>query len=95
MTGELTLSGRILPIGGVKEKVLAARRAGVSTVLLPARNREHLEKIDEHIRREMDILLVDSLSEVVEHTLMDPPARAGRHFFTGRQPLVCDPHAGS
>jgi ATP-dependent Lon protease len=95
MTGELTLSGRILPIGGVKEKVLAARRAGVSTVLLPARNGENIEEIDEHIRREMNILLVDSLSEVVAHTLMDPPDRAGRRFFTGHQPQMCDPRSGS
>ena len=61
MTGELTLSGRILPIGGVKEKVLAARRGRVRTVLLPERNRENLKEIDEHIRQEMRIVFVDNM----------------------------------
>ncbi|BCR05607.1 Lon protease [Desulfuromonas versatilis] len=73
MTGELTLSGRILPIGGVKEKVLAARRAGVKTVLLPLRNRDNLKDLDENSRGAMQILFVESMAEVVEHTLL--PAR--------------------
>jgi ATP-dependent Lon protease len=72
MTGELTLSGRILPIGGVKEKVLAARRAGVTTVLLPERNRENLSDIEENIREEMNIDFVSSLQEVVDKTLLPP-----------------------
>jgi len=70
MTGELTLSGRILPIGGVKEKVLAARRARVTTVLLPERNRDNLKDIDEHIQKEMTIVFVDSMQEVVARTLL-------------------------
>jgi ATP-dependent Lon protease len=70
MTGELTLSGRILPIGGVKEKVLAARRARVTTVLLPERNRDNLKDIDEHIQKEMTIIFVDSMQEVVARTLL-------------------------
>jgi ATP-dependent Lon protease len=72
MTGELTLSGRILPIGGVKEKVLAARRAGVTTVLLPERNRENLSDIEANIREEMNIEFVSSLQEVVDKTLLPP-----------------------
>ncbi len=76
MTGELTLSGRILPIGGVKEKVLAARRAGVSTILLPARNRDHLKDIEEEILKQIHIKLVDNLREVVRATLL--PVREGR-----------------
>jgi ATP-dependent Lon protease len=72
MTGELTLSGRILPIGGVKEKVLAARRAGVTTVLLPERNRENLLDIEENVREEMNILFVSNLREVAEKTLLAP-----------------------
>jgi ATP-dependent Lon protease len=70
MTGELTLSGRILPIGGIKEKVLAARRARVTTVLLPERNRDNLKDIDEHIQKEMTIVFVDSMQEVVARTLL-------------------------
>jgi ATP-dependent Lon protease len=70
MTGELTLSGRILPIGGIKEKVLAARRARVTTILLPARNRDNLKDIDEHIQSEMTIVFVDSMQEVLARTLL-------------------------
>ncbi len=70
MTGELTLTGRILPIGGVKEKLLAARRAGVKTVLLPLRNREHLAEIDEQLLQDMDVHLVERVDEIVSHTLL-------------------------
>ncbi|MEZ4485805.1 MAG: endopeptidase La [Syntrophotaleaceae bacterium] len=73
MTGELTLTGRILPIGGVKEKVLAAHRAGVTTVLLPAANRDHLQEIDENICSEVRLVLVDSMSDVVREALVDNP----------------------
>ncbi|HKL49093.1 MAG TPA: endopeptidase La, partial [Desulfuromonadales bacterium] len=69
MTGEMTLSGRILPIGGIKEKVLAARRAGVTTVLLPSRNRENLEQLDKTIRSEMSLVLVETLTDVLEYAL--------------------------
>jgi ATP-dependent Lon protease len=81
MTGELTLSGRILPVGGVKEKVLAARRAGVNTVLLPARNRENLRDLDEHVGQEMSLIFMDSMDEVIGHVLL--PAilpREATHF---------------
>lgn len=94
MTGELTLSGRILPIGGVKEKVLAARRAGVTTVLLPERNREHIKELDEHIRNEMTIILVDSLSEVIAHTLL-PGTEDEPRLYEKHQRLVIDPPSGS
>lgn len=73
MTGELTLTGRVLPIGGIKEKVLAAHRAGVTTVLLPASNGDHLQEIDENIRREVRLVLVDSMAEVVAEALIDNP----------------------
>ncbi len=70
MTGELTLSGRILPIGGVKEKVLAARRAGVKTVLLPARNREHLAELEESNLDGISVELVDSIDQILEKILL-------------------------
>lgn len=70
MTGELTLSGRILPIGGVKEKVLAARRAGVSTILLPERNRENLRDIDDSILDSIQVQFVDSMQDVVCKALL-------------------------
>lgn len=93
MTGEMTLSGRILPIGGVKEKVLAARRAGVTTVLLPERNRENLKDLDDHILKEMSIILVDSLSEVIAHTLMSDAESEPRLY--DNQHLLVDTQSGS
>jgi ATP-dependent Lon protease len=73
MTGELTLSGRILPIGGIKEKVLAARRAGVLTILLPERNRENLRDIDESILDTIKIHFVDSMQDIVRRSLLPVP----------------------
>lgn len=70
MTGELTLSGRILPIGGVKEKVLAARRAGVKTIILPSRNREHLSELEEQVLSDIRVELVDSVDQIVELALL-------------------------
>ena len=70
MTGELTLSGRLLPIGGVKEKILAARRAGVTTVLLPDRNRDDVGKLEAEVRAGMNILLVEDMQQVVAKALL-------------------------
>lgn len=69
MTGEITLRGTVLPIGGVKEKVLAARRAGIETVLLPHRNEKDLEDIPESVRGEMKIVFVEKLEDVLELVL--------------------------
>jgi ATP-dependent Lon protease len=69
MTGELTLSGRVLPVGGIKEKVLAARRAGVRTVILPRRNEENLSDLPVYVRTEMNLILVDHIQEVLDLTL--------------------------
>lgn len=71
MTGELTLRGRVLPIGGVKEKILAAKRAGITTVILPEANRKDVADIPEHYLTGLDIKYVTAISEVfdlaVEH----------------------------
>ena len=69
MTGELTLSGRILPVGGIKEKILAARRAGVKTVVLPQKNEENLEDIPDYIKKEMNLVLVEHIEEVFDLAL--------------------------
>jgi len=69
MTGELTLSGRILPVGGIKEKILAARRAGVKTVIIPKKNEENLEDIPDYVKKEMRLILVEHFKEVIEITL--------------------------
>ncbi len=69
MTGEITLRGKVLPVGGIKEKVLAARRAGIHTVILPRRNESDLEDIPPEVRAEMETLFVDTVDEVLEHAL--------------------------
>jgi ATP-dependent Lon protease len=69
MTGEVTLSGRVLPIGGVKQKVLAAHRAGLKTVILPARNEADLDDVPEQVREEMTFHLVDQVDKVFELAL--------------------------
>jgi len=69
MTGELTLSGRILPVGGIKEKILAGRRAGVKTIILPKQNDKNLEDIPNYIKAEMDFILVEHIQEVFDLTL--------------------------
>ena len=71
MTGETTLSGKVLPIGGVKEKVLAAHRAGIRLVVLPERNRKDLEDIPEEARRELEFRFVNNIAEVLDQALKD------------------------
>ena len=68
MTGELTLSGRVLPVGGIKEKILAARRAGVKTVILPKKNEENLSDIPDYIKGEINLVLVEHFQEVIDLT---------------------------
>jgi ATP-dependent Lon protease len=72
MTGEITLRGSVLPIGGVKEKVLAARRAGIRVVVLPRRNEKDLEDVPASIREEMEIVFVDKLEDVLAIALEEP-----------------------
>lgn len=71
MTGEITLRGQVLPVGGIKEKVLAARRAGLETVILPRRNEADLEEVPEDVRKEMRFVLVDRVDEVIAAALPD------------------------
>ncbi|HLL71321.1 MAG TPA: endopeptidase La [Pyrinomonadaceae bacterium] len=69
MTGEITLSGLVFPVGGIKEKVLAAHRAGIRRIILPSRNEADLEDIPEEVRRELEFILVSRISEVVDAAL--------------------------
>ena len=69
MTGEITLRGKVLPVGGIKEKVLAAHRAGIRTVILPARNERDVEDVPEELRRQLTFIFVDNMDEVLRHAL--------------------------
>jgi len=75
MTGEITLRGKVLPVGGIKEKVLAAHRIGIRTVLLPRRNERDLEDLPKEVRRDIDFVLVDTADEVLRAALT-PVAQA-------------------
>ena len=77
MTGEITLRGQVLPIGGVKEKVLAARRAGIKKIILPALCRRSLEDVPDYLRKEMEFFFVDEVSEVFHMSLIEE-RRKGR-----------------
>jgi ATP-dependent Lon protease len=77
MTGEITLRGKVLAIGGIKEKVLGARRAGINTIIMPQRNEKDLEDIPENVRKEMHFIFVDTIDDVLEHALApSEPLRA-------------------
>jgi ATP-dependent Lon protease len=72
MTGEITLRGRVLPVGGIKEKVLAAHRAGIKRVLLPERNVADLEEVPQEIKNELEFIGVSRMDEVLRNALEDP-----------------------
>ncbi len=78
MTGEISLTGRVLPVGGIKEKVLAAHRAGVRTLVLPRRNAKNLaEDVPAEVRHVMTVHLVDSIAEVIDVALDEPAVVGG------------------
>ena len=73
MTGEVTLRGNVLQIGGLKEKLLAAHRAGIKKVLIPMDNKKDLVEIPEVIRKSIEIICVDNVDEVLKHALTKEP----------------------
>jgi ATP-dependent Lon protease len=76
MTGEITLRGQVMPVGGIKEKVLAAHRAGLKTIILPKRNEADLEELSQEVRDELDFHLVDMMPDVLELALTEPAHEA-------------------
>ncbi|MHB9002619.1 MAG: endopeptidase La [Coriobacteriia bacterium] len=78
MTGEITLRGRVLPIGGLKEKLLAAHRSGVTTVLIPSENVRDLDLLPEHVRTDLAIIPVNSMEEVLDRALLPECRRRHR-----------------
>jgi ATP-dependent Lon protease len=78
MTGEVTLTGQVLPIGGLKEKALAAQRNRITTVIAPALNEPDVDEIPEHLRRDLSFVFVDRVTDVLESALESPASKNGR-----------------
>jgi ATP-dependent Lon protease len=86
MTGEITLRGRVLPIGGVKEKVLGAVRAGIKTIIVPKENEPDLEDLPEDVRKTLEVHLVEDLGQVLSLALRGARYEAGHLVFEGDAP---------
>ena len=78
MTGEITLRGKVLPVGGIKEKVLAAHRAGITTFVLPDHNRKDVDDIPAKVRNDIQFVYVNEMSQVLDVALRDHSAGDGR-----------------
>ena len=70
MTGEITLRGRVLPIGGLREKSIAAHRSGLKTILIPKENVRDIDEIPEGVKKELEIIPVSIIDEVIENALI-------------------------
>ena len=70
MTGEITLRGNVLPVGGIREKVLAAHRAGIRKVLLPRENERDIDDIPEKVRKKMEFVLLDTVDDALKEVLV-------------------------
>jgi ATP-dependent Lon protease len=84
MTGEITLRGTVLPVGGIKEKVLAARRAGIHTVILPKKNEKDLEEVPENAKKDLEFRFVQKMDEIIPLALLDslPESQEGGFIHT-------------
>jgi ATP-dependent Lon protease len=76
MTGEITLRGQVLPVGGIKEKILAAHRAGLKTIILPRDNEPDLEELPEEVHQAMNFIFADTMDEVLNQALEPQPITA-------------------
>ena len=84
MTGEVTLRGRVLPIGGLKEKILAAKRAKIAAVILPKRNEKDIEEIPKHLLRGIKLLFAETMDDVIKASLRHPKAHSKKAADSGR-----------
>ncbi len=78
MTGEITLRGKVLPVGGIKEKVLAAKRAGIERVVLPEKNRKDVAEIPTELLKDLDLFYVRTINEAIAQTLTPAPSAPTR-----------------
>jgi ATP-dependent Lon protease len=85
MTGEITLRGNVLPIGGVKEKVLAAQRAGIRKMILPAPNKKDLVDIPAKVKKEMEFIFVENINQVFESALVVSPFKKRHEVVTAQR----------
>jgi ATP-dependent Lon protease len=92
MTGEITLRGRVLPIGGLKEKSLAAFRAGIKTIVIPERNQKDLDEIPKPLRRKLQWVVAKDMSDVLRFALLDSDNTAKRSAATN---VKINRHSGS
>ena len=90
MTGEITLRGRVLPVGGLKEKLMAAHRMHMKTVLIPKRNQKDLTELPRNVQRDMEIALVERMDEIVARALLPapPPAPKPKRAARKRKPEI-------
>ena len=94
MTGEISLRGRVMPVGGIKQKLLAAHRAGIRKIIMPLRNRRDLDEVPEEVKSELEISLVSSLEEVLPLVLLPPRVRAGDANVSGGSAATASPTGG-
>ena len=94
MTGEITLTGRVLPIGGVKEKVLGAVRAGITTIVLPEENLNDLDDLPQEVRDRITVHAVREIGEVLAITLRGASFKEGKLLFGGMNPADVAPLDG-
>jgi ATP-dependent Lon protease len=87
MTGEITLRGKVLPIGGLKEKLLAAHRAGITTFILPEKNRKDLHEVPDEVKQTMKLVLVKHIGEVLEEALLVATPKTPGPGLGFRRPL--------
>ena len=88
MTGEVTLRGKVLPIGGLKEKSMAAYKHGISTVIIPKQNEPDIEEFDDAVKENITFVLVESLKDVLSVAVIDPIKVTEREWNKTRLPAL-------